>query len=147
MKFYQGNFFCKHRTQGVYNNQVQHHYPWDKESVPGKNRWQNYIPEIYPLAKALLMTKDTDEASAKAWEDRMSAFYGICEEVIVALEQDGKLSPSWAKSEAIEMLWTILSIQNWAQLTIECGWSTEQYISWMKILLIRTFVDKSRLQK
>ena len=106
--------------------------------------WANYIPIIYPLAKALLMTKDTDEASAKAWEERMSAFSGICEEVIIALEQDGKLSPSWSKSEAIEMLWTILSIQNWEQLTIECDWSTEQYIGWMKILLIRTFVDKSR---
>ena len=106
--------------------------------------WANYIPEIYPLAKALLMTRDSDEASAEAWDDRMSALRSICENVIIALEQDDKLSPSWSKSEAIDMLWTILSIQNWEQLTIECGWSTEQYISWMKILLIRTLVDKSR---
>lgn len=71
----------------------------------------------------------------------MSAFYAICEKVIIALERDNILAATGSKKEAIEMFWTILSIHNWEQLTIECGWSTNQYIAWMKKLLKRTFVD------
>ncbi|MFC1795838.1 TetR/AcrR family transcriptional regulator, partial [Pseudomonadota bacterium] len=33
--------------------------------------WGNYIPEIYGVAKALLLAQDTDEAAAAAWKDRM----------------------------------------------------------------------------
>ena len=35
--------------------------------------WGNYIPEIYGVAKALLTLKETDEAAAAAWDDRMQA--------------------------------------------------------------------------
>ena len=35
--------------------------------------WGAYIPEIYGVAKALLAMKNTDEAAAKAWDDRMQA--------------------------------------------------------------------------
>lgn len=102
--------------------------------------WANYIPEIYGLAKALLMTRETDEASAEAWNDRMSALRGICSEVIEGLAQEGILSPAWPKDKAVDMLWTLLSIYNWEQLTIECGWSTEQYIRRMKALSYNSFV-------
>ena len=91
------------------------------------------------------MTRETDEASAEAWNDRMSALYGICEEVIIALERDNILAQTMPKNAAIEMLWTMLSIQNWEQLTIECGWSTKQYIAGMKTLVKRAFVDETKL--
>ena len=45
------------------------------------------------------------------------------------------------------MFWTSISIHNWEQLTIECGWSTAQYIRWIKMLLIRTFIDKNAAKK
>jgi hypothetical protein len=37
-------------------------------------------------------------------------------------------------------MWTMLSIRNWEQLTTECGWSTDQYVSRMQKLLKRTLV-------
>ena len=49
----------------------------------------------------------------------------------------------WTQSEAAEMLYTMISIHNWEQLTIESGWSNEQYLSWMKILLRRTFINEA----
>jgi len=36
-----------------------------------------------------------------------------------------------------------LSVRNWEHLTIECGWSTSQYIASMQTLLKRTFVRGS----
>lgn len=102
--------------------------------------WGNYIPEIYGLAKALLMTRETDEATAAAWNGSMSCLRDVCREIIDALDREGILASEWSHNEAIEMFWTMISINNWEQLTIECGWSTDQYIDRMKTLLKRTFV-------
>ncbi len=107
--------------------------------------WGNYIPEIYGLAKAMLSTRDTDEATAAAWNDSMSCLRDACQEIIEALDREEILASAWSQKEAIEMLWTMLSVNNWEQLTIECGWSTTQYIDQMTTLLKRTFVDKTEV--
>jgi hypothetical protein len=39
----------------------------------------------------------------------------------------------------------MLLVPNWEALTIECGWSTKQYISRMKTLAERTFVGQKDL--
>jgi hypothetical protein len=36
----------------------------------------------------------------------------------------------------------MLSVPNWENLTAECGWSTQQYVRWMKTLAERTFVGE-----
>jgi AcrR family transcriptional regulator len=109
--------------------------------------WGNYIPEIYGLAKAMLRARDTDEATAAAWNSGMSCLHDACQETIEALDHEGILASEWSQNEAIEMFYTMLSIHNWEQLTIECGWSTTQYVGWMKTLSKRTFVDKTEMEK
>ena len=103
--------------------------------------WGHYIPEIYGVAKALLMAKDTDEAAAAAWNDRMLAMRDGCRAAIKALHSDGKLAPDWTQKRATDALWTMLLVPNWENLTKECGWSTKQYVRWMKTLSKRTFID------
>ncbi len=105
--------------------------------------WGSYIPDIYGLAKALLMTRETDEATAAAWNDRMSCLHNVCRIVIETLHNERLLASEWTNGAAIEMMYTLLSIQTWEQLTIDCGWSTHQYIDRMKALLKRTFVTKA----
>ena len=102
--------------------------------------WGNHMPEIFGLAKALLSTKETDEATAAAWQGRMQHLKNYCTQIIESLQQDGMLATHWSTTEAAELFWTMTSIQNWEQLTIECGWSNEQYIQRMTRLLKHTFV-------
>src|SRR5918992_4014379 len=97
--------------------------------------WGNYIPEVYGMAKALLAVRETDEAAASAWDDRMGAVRESCRNTIEALHRDGMLAPEWSRDEAIDLMWTMLSIRNWEQLTIECGWSIGQYVGWMQTIL------------
>ncbi|CAN5714594.1 hypothetical protein BH24ACT20_BH24ACT20_17480 [soil metagenome] len=104
--------------------------------------WGNYIPEVYGVAKALLAARETDKAAAAAWEDRMRAVHTSCRNIIEALDRDGMLDPEWGLEEATDLLWTVLSIRNWEHLTIECGWTTDQYIGRTRQLLERTFVQK-----
>ncbi len=109
--------------------------------------WGHYIPEIYGLAKALLSTRDTDEATAAAWNDSMSCLRDACRQIVDTLEREGNLALGWSRDDAIDMLWTMLSIHNWEHLTIDCNWSTPQYIDWMKTLLKRTFVENSEVEQ
>ncbi len=104
--------------------------------------WGHYIPDIYGVAKALLLAQDTDEAAATAWSDRMWAMRDGCRAAIEALHSDGTLASQWTPKTATDMLWTMLLVPNWEQLTVECGWSTVQYIRWMKIVAERSFVAK-----
>ena len=104
--------------------------------------WGNYIPEIYGLAKALLRARETDEAMAEAWNESMGCLRDICREIIETLDDEGILATEWSKDEAIEMFWTMVSVSNWEQLTIECGWSTIQYIDSMQTLLKSTFIEQ-----
>lgn len=102
--------------------------------------WGNYIPEIYGVAKALLAMRDTDESAAKAWGERMQDMRQGCETAIGALNSDDMLSPGHSPIQATDILWTMLSVRNWEQLTIECGWPQEKYIETLKSLARRIFV-------
>jgi len=105
--------------------------------------WGHYIPEIHGVAKALLLARDTDEAAAAAWNDRMLAMRDGCHAAIEALHSDGKLAREWTPNRATDALWTMLLVPNWENLTGECGWSTQQYVRWMKTVAKRTFIDDS----
>lgn len=102
--------------------------------------WGNYIPEIYGIAQALLAMKDTDEAAARAWDDRMQAVRHGCDAAVRALSGDGNLSPDYSEDQATDILWTMLSVRNWEQLTVECGWSQEKFIETLKKLARRVLV-------
>ena len=104
--------------------------------------WGNYVPEIYGVAKALLLAQDTDEAAAAAWQDRMLAMRDGCRAAIKALHSDGKLAPGWTTKRATDVLWTMLLVPNWENLTVECGWSIQQYVRWMQTIAQRTFVEE-----
>ena len=103
--------------------------------------WGNYIPEVYGIARALLAERETDQAVAAAWDDRMRAVYDACRDTIERLRRDGTLVPGWATDEAADLLWTMLSIRNWESLTRERGWSVDQYVDRMQDLTKRVFVQ------
>ena len=105
--------------------------------------WGHYIPEIYGVAKALLLAQDSDEAAAAAWNDRMLAMRDGCRAAIETLHSDGNLAPEWTPKRATDALWTMLLVPNWENLTGECGWSTRQYVRWTKIVAKRAFIDGS----
>lgn len=104
------------------------------------NIWGNYIPEIYGVSKALMMTKDNDEAAAAAWKEITGCLLKICSDVTKTLKAEGSLSPFWSQKRAAEFFWTMISIYNWEQLTQECGWSNKQYISHTENVLLSTLI-------
>ncbi len=102
--------------------------------------WGGYIPEIYSIAKALVAMSDSDVAAAQAWSERMQDMREGCEAAIRALDRDQMLTSDYSLDHATDILWTLLSVRNWEQLTLECGWSQEKYITTQKSLARRIFV-------
>jgi AcrR family transcriptional regulator len=102
--------------------------------------WGNYIPEIYGLAKALLAVYETDQDAAAAWDDRMAALRQGCGNAVQCLQREGTLAAGWKPVEAAGLIWALLAIAVWENLTITCGWSTEQYIRRMQAVMRGTFI-------
>ena len=102
--------------------------------------WGNYIPEIYGIAKAMLNTRNSDEATNIAWNECMAGLRSVCQKTIETLDKEKQLAPNWTIETATQMYWTIISIHNWEQLTVDCGWSTNEYINRMKIVLKNAFI-------
>lgn len=105
--------------------------------------WGNHIPKIFGVANALNAMKDNDEAARLAIDDRMSAVRHGCEAAVKALKKDETLSSTYSQKQAIDVLWTMLSIQNWEQLTSECEWTQKQYISRMQDIAVKMLVKES----
>lgn len=102
--------------------------------------WGSYLPQIFGIAKALLLAQDTDEAAVVAWKNRMAAHRDGCRAAVAALQTDSTLAAHWTQQSATDVLWTMLSVENWEQLTTECGWSNEQYVERMKTIAEQTLV-------
>lgn len=90
--------------------------------------WGKYIPEIYGVSKALLVSKDTDEAAAEAWTDIMACLHDVCAKIVQKLTEEGRLNQNWKPKQATDFVWTLISIQNWELMTKDCGWSNDDYI-------------------
>lgn len=91
--------------------------------------WGNYIPEIYGVGSALIAMEDSDEEARQAWADRMRAVREGCAAAVTAIATDGRLATGHTPETATDLLWTLLSVENWERLTHKCGWRQEDYIS------------------
>ena len=108
--------------------------------------WGNYIPEIYGVGRALLAMALNDTAAAAAWDDRMEAVRQGCEAAVRDLNRDGTLSEGQTPEQATDLLWTLLSVRNWEQLTQTCGWPQQRYIETVKEMAAKMLVGEWRAQ-
>ena len=93
------------------------------------NAWGGYIPEIYGMSVALRAMRANDAEAAAAWDDRMQAVRHGCAAAVQALAADKMLRPDLNEDVATDLLWTLLSVENWEQLVRDCGWSQKDYES------------------
>lgn len=89
--------------------------------------WGSYIPEIHGLSFALRSMRDSDAEAAAAWDDRMQAVRHGCAAAVQALIADKMLKSDLDGEVATDLLWTLLSVENWERLVRECGWSQTEY--------------------
>jgi hypothetical protein len=96
--------------------------------------WGGYIPEIHGMSVALRAMRDSDAEAAAAWDDRMQAVRYGCAAAVRALAEEGALTPTLDQDAATDLLWMLLSVENWERLVRDCGWSQSDYESQIKRL-------------
>ena len=96
--------------------------------------WIGYIPEIHGTSVALRAMQATDTEAAAAWNDRMQAMRHGCAAAVKAIKADGQLLPHLTEDTATDLLWMILSVENWERLVRDCGWSQAEYESTIQAL-------------
>jgi AcrR family transcriptional regulator len=89
--------------------------------------WGGYIPQIHGMSVALRAMRSTDKEAAAAWNDRMKAVRHGCEAAVQAISQDGSLTRDLTEDAATDVLWTLLSVENWERLVKDCGWTQSAY--------------------
>ncbi|HEX5712260.1 MAG TPA: TetR/AcrR family transcriptional regulator [Solirubrobacterales bacterium] len=89
--------------------------------------WAGYVPGFAGLARSVDAGRATDPELAAAWDDRMDALLGVCRLVVDRCASEGLLREGLNPPVAAEMLWGILSIPLWSQLTADRGWSQAEY--------------------
>jgi len=94
--------------------------------------WGGYIPDIHGISVALRAMRESDKAAAMAWDDRMLAVRHGCEAVVRAIAANGDLRSELAEQTATDLLWTLLSVENWERLVRDCGWSQAAYEQTMR---------------
>ena len=104
--------------------------------------WGAYLPVLYGIAKAFLLMIESDEEAKAAWTQRMQDMREGCEAAILALKRDDCLTDLYTVEEATDLLWTMMSVRNWEQLTQDCGWSAERYTENLILMAEATFVKK-----
>lgn len=107
--------------------------------------WCSYIPIIYPVARAIIAISDTDAEARAAWEARMQDMREGCEAAVLALARDGTLPAHIDTEQATDLLWTLLSVRNWEQLTQVCGWSQDCYLQTIRALAHTTLAGDTNL--
>lgn len=108
--------------------------------------WGNYIPEIYGVAKALMIMGDTDEAARNAWDGRLQAVRDGCRVAIKALKRDEMLVQDYTVDDATDLLSALLSVRTWEHLTSDCGWSQETYMEKIKLTVRRSIMRDSTVK-
>ena len=89
--------------------------------------WGGYIPEIHGILVALRNMCENDKAAAEAWDERMQAVRHGCQAAVRAIEKDGKLKSDLSEQVATDILWTLLTVENWERLVLDCTWSQSEY--------------------
>ena len=89
--------------------------------------WGGYIPEIHGMSVALRNMRKNDKAAAEAWDDRMQAVRHGCQAAVRAIAKDGKLRSDLTEQVATDILWTLLTFENWEKLVLDCAWSQSAY--------------------
>ena len=96
--------------------------------------WCGYIPEIHGVSVALRQMQANDDEAADAWDDRMQAVRHGCSAAISALAKDGMLNNELSPDAATDLIWALLSVENWERLVRDCNGTQTAYLAEMKRL-------------
>lgn len=108
------------------------------DGITGRERLQRYasaVRRIYAGAgKAFEIVRrgaDGDPELAELWRANQAARRAVVTQIVDGATSDTPLRPGLSKAEAVDLLWVLHGPELFHLLTVECGWSTDRYETWL----------------
>jgi len=92
-------------------------------------------PQIYEVARVIYAARHSDEAAETAWQDRMAARMDNIRPVIERLRAENLLAEGWTVDEAVDFVWALVSVHTYEYLVVERGWSIDQLVGRLRVML------------
>lgn len=97
--------------------------------------WGEFVRDTYGIARAFLAARSVDPDAAAAWDAKMADLYNGCLAIMGCSARDHVLAAGWTPETAADFLWATISIENWEHLTLERGWTQDEYLTRTKAVL------------
>ncbi|WP_310621682.1 TetR/AcrR family transcriptional regulator [Flexibacterium corallicola] len=102
--------------------------------------WLAFVPKIHPVAMHLIGSLANDKDAAAAWNDRMSELKKFYHQLVEELKTAGILRADLDKKTAVDLLWSLSSMQSWDLLVHQCGWNHIQANTQIKQVVFSTLL-------
>jgi AcrR family transcriptional regulator len=99
-----------------------------------------YHPLIMHTSQAVARARHSDPDAAALWNAASENWLAGCRDIAQRLADEGMLAEPWTVSAAADLLWALMSLELLEDLTVERGWSQEEYRERLALLLLRTLV-------
>lgn len=96
---------------------------------PYVRTWFEYLPQVLPVARALLAAAAAGDDDARvAWDSRMTLLRNGLMQMTRWLQQHGALGPSWTPAAAADWLLVQTHPDVWQHLVVESGWRPDRAV-------------------
>lgn len=99
-----------------------------------------YLMRIARVAQALYRERRTDPDVAAHWKVVSREHRRDCRRLATQLAEADRLSPAWTVRAASDMLWVLMSYDVLSGLVEDRGWSVDQYVGHLQLLLRSTLL-------
>lgn len=97
-------------------------------------------PQIYEIASIIYSARRSDEAAEAAWQDRLAFRRVNVGRVMERLQNEGLLAEGWTVDEATDFAWALLSMHTYEHLVVERGWTIDQFVDRLRMMLGKVLV-------
>jgi AcrR family transcriptional regulator len=104
----------------------------------------SYHAKVDKIVTALATVREDDAAVRAAFADRHRARWQATSDGVRAMKAEGLLTEELTVDEATALMMAIGSIEFWRELTQNCGWSRQRFVTHTQRLIERTMLRPGR---
>jgi len=104
----------------------------------------NIEGRVHELSLVLAAAAVSDAGAAAAWRDRMELKSEALRAAVTRLKDEGRLHRNWTVEKAVDVLFSLLSVETYQRLVTERGWKPEELVRRVLELCEGSFVVSSR---
>jgi AcrR family transcriptional regulator len=96
---------------------------------PYLRAWFEYLPQVFPVARALAAAIDSGDLDAHAaWESRAKKLRAGFLQMTRALHEAGVLRSGWTPATAADWMFNLTHVDTWQHLVVEAQWKPKEAV-------------------